>query len=225
MTLIWVSNPSPMQIFDHPASALLLHDLNRDGQLDVSEVRGLYGLPDTWSESSPHSESTIRRVTSTVMDLLDKNGDGLVSLEEFQSEELPEFPGVEGHHYSEEEEYFIHHEEKHHMESEDGSVPAFDHPEDIAHFQSHEAEHDDDPEEQHESDSSSEGYIDVVPPPAAPSHDDHGSPQQLSEADLQSQAAEQNKKQQIAYTFPPLTQEQIYERVPPKFRAKKGWFF
>jgi len=79
-----------------------------------------------------------------VLDLVDKDKDGRISLQEFKSvglDGLPNFDelGAEGHHYDVESEFFLHHEEQFHSTPETQTDESYNHPEDIEHFGHHEA--------------------------------------------------------------------------------------
>jgi hypothetical protein len=99
-----------------PESFFKLHDLNRDGILDRSELEAIYGLHhETSREKSSNDEEHKRKtdeILKKVLDTLDHNGDGVVTKTEFVSagrEGLPEFGDHEGlgHHYDSEGEYFL----------------------------------------------------------------------------------------------------------------------
>ena len=99
-----------------PESFFKLHDLNRDGILDRSELEAIYGLHhETSREKSSNDEEHKRKtdeILMKVLDTLDHNGDGVVTKTEFVSagrEGLPEFGDHEGlgHHYDSEGEYFL----------------------------------------------------------------------------------------------------------------------
>lgn len=100
----------------HTESFFKLHDLNRDGILDRSELEAIYGLHhETSREKSGNDEEHKRKtdeILKKVLDTLDQNGDGVVTKTEFVSagrEGLPEFGDHEGlgHHYDSEGEYFL----------------------------------------------------------------------------------------------------------------------
>lgn len=93
-----------------------LHDLNRDGILDRSELEAIYGLHHETSreKSNTDEEHKIKTdaILKKVLDTLDQNGDGVITKTEFVSagrEGLPEFSDHEGlgHHYDSEGEYFL----------------------------------------------------------------------------------------------------------------------
>jgi len=75
---------------------------------------------------------------------MDENKDGKISLAEFEKQGLDALPnfnhlGAEGHHYDMESEFFLHHEEMHHATPETQTDDSYNHPEDLEHFEKHEA--------------------------------------------------------------------------------------
>lgn len=85
-----------------------LHDLNGDKVLDVNELESVYGVHHEKSKKESgsvevHSEKA-KEIVKTVLDKLDSNGDGVLTMREFTAggvAGLPNFKGVEhlGHHY------------------------------------------------------------------------------------------------------------------------------
>lgn len=80
-------------------------------------------------------------ITRNLLLLLDANGDGAVSRDEFVSalrngKTLPDMGTGPGHHGDDEYEYEIHHWEKFH--DENTKLEDLTHPEDIEHFRKHE---------------------------------------------------------------------------------------
>lgn len=98
---------------------------------------------------------------NTVLNIIDKDGDGKISLQEFEAiglDGLPNFEelGAEGHHYDVESgmfrrdplksissinvflEFFLHHEEQFHSTPETQTDESYNHPEDLEHFAHHE---------------------------------------------------------------------------------------
>ncbi|CED83434.1 EF-hand domain pair [Phaffia rhodozyma] len=132
-----------------PEAFFALHDLNHDGVLDKAEIEAIYGLHHDISKSNSASDDTHSAMAKTVVDkvlsIMDRDNDGFLTLSEFLaaggSISLPDFKGFEelGHHYDEESEYFLHHEERYHNTPETQTDEAYNHPEDIAHFEHHEA--------------------------------------------------------------------------------------
>ncbi|OAX42076.1 hypothetical protein K503DRAFT_734293 [Rhizopogon vinicolor AM-OR11-026] len=123
-----------------------LHDLNRDGVWDREEIEAIYGVHHVYSQKKSKDEVEHQRkadqVTDTVLKLLDKDGDGKVTPEEFAAvgtSGLPSFDdiGAEGHHYDVESEFFLHHEEQYHSTPETQTDEAYNHPEDVEHFAHH----------------------------------------------------------------------------------------
>lgn len=107
---------SKTYIRKQPESFFKLHDLNRDGILDRSELEAIYGLHHETSKSKSGNDEEHERKTNEilkkVLDILDHNHDGVVTKTEFVSagrEGLPEFGENEGlgHHYDDEGEYFL----------------------------------------------------------------------------------------------------------------------
>ncbi|KAK7063884.1 precursor to secretory protein Ssp120 [Favolaschia claudopus] len=124
-----------------------LHDLNRDGFWDREEVEAIYGVHHVYSQKKSKDDEEHKRkadhISSTVLNLLDKNRDGRISPEEFEAvglEGLPNFDdlGAEGHHYDVESEFFLHHEEEFHSTPETQTDESYNHPEDLEHFAHHE---------------------------------------------------------------------------------------
>ncbi|KAJ7687384.1 hypothetical protein B0H17DRAFT_1070041 [Mycena rosella] len=124
-----------------------LHDLNRDGFWDKEEVEAIYGVHHVYSQKKSKDDEEHQKkadhISSTVLNLLDKDGDGKVSPTEFEAvglEGLPNFDhmGAEGHHYDIESEFFLHHEEEFHSTPETQTDESYNHPEDLEHFAHHE---------------------------------------------------------------------------------------
>ncbi|EMD42317.1 hypothetical protein CERSUDRAFT_129905 [Gelatoporia subvermispora B] len=139
--------------FDVP-SFFQLHDLNRDGFWDREEVEAVYGVHHVYSQKKSKDEIEHQKkadhIVDTVLNRIDTNKDGKVSLDEFRVvglEGLPNFDdlGAEGHHYDVESEFFLHHEGKSSFPQQFHSTPetqtdeSYNHPEDIEHFAHHEA--------------------------------------------------------------------------------------
>ncbi|KAK4051826.1 hypothetical protein OIV83_002531 [Microbotryomycetes sp. JL201] len=146
-----------------------LHDLNRDGILDVNELESIYGVHHEKRKSASgvplevHTQQA-REIVQAVLEKLDTNKDGVLTMREFIAGGvggLPNFKGVAdlGHHYDAEGEYFLHHEEQYHNTPETQNEEDYIHPEgsqteldttsdrmltlppipDIEHFMRHEA--------------------------------------------------------------------------------------
>lgn len=133
--------------FDLP-SFFQLHDLDRDGYWGPDEIEAIYGVHHVYSQKKSKDEIEHQKkaetIVNTVLDLVDKDKDGRISLEEFKSvglDGLPNFDelGAEGHHYDVESEFFLHHEEQFHSTPETQTDESYNHPEDIEHFGHHEA--------------------------------------------------------------------------------------
>lgn len=91
-------------------SFFALHDLNSDGVLDSSEIEAIYGVHHLDSQRKSLDDAAHRakaqRIVKEVLEKLDKNHDGVLSIEEFTAagfSGLPDFTslGAEGHHYDE----------------------------------------------------------------------------------------------------------------------------
>lgn len=129
-------------------SAFALHDLDRNGVLDRAEIEAIYGVHHSESKKlSPthevHDEKA-NKIVREVLFLMDKNGDGLVTKQEFIDAGptgLPLFDEFDvkslGHHYDEESEFFVHHEEVYHNTPETQTDEAYSHKEDLEHFAKH----------------------------------------------------------------------------------------
>ncbi|GAA5836201.1 hypothetical protein JCM9279_002225 [Rhodotorula babjevae] len=132
-----------------------LHDLNRDGVLDRNELESIYGVHHEKRRKGSknlevHTQQAVE-IVDQVLDRLDTNRDGVLTMREFVAGGvggLPNFKGVEhlGHHYDAEGEYFLHHEERYHNTPETQREEDYVHPEDIEHFMSHEAIEDEEDE-------------------------------------------------------------------------------
>lgn len=142
-----MANEHHINAFDL-GSFFTLHDLNRDGVWDRSEIEAIYGVHHSTSiKHSPTAEvhdEKANKIVKEVLKRLDLDGDALVSKSEFLHggvDALPTFEeygiGVLGHHYDAESEFFVHHEEKYHNTPETQSDEAYTHPEDVEHFQAH----------------------------------------------------------------------------------------
>ncbi|WVQ79039.1 hypothetical protein IAT38_001131 [Cryptococcus sp. DSM 104549] len=123
-----------------------LHDLDMNGFWDQLEIQAVYGLHHhSVKDKIPQQEKVDERtqhIVDKVLQVLDTNGDGKISLEEFMAggkEGLPSFEGYKdlGHHYDEESEYFLHHEELYHSTPETQTDESYTHAEDIEHFRHH----------------------------------------------------------------------------------------
>lgn len=123
-----------------------LHDLDMNGYWDELEIQAVYGLHHHSLKDKMRKGAQVdaraQNIVSKVLEALDKNQDGRISLEEFLAggtEGLPSFEGYKdlGHHYDEESEYFLHHEELYHSTPETQTDESYTHPEDIEHFQHH----------------------------------------------------------------------------------------
>ncbi|KAG8967963.1 hypothetical protein FRC03_008984 [Tulasnella sp. 419] len=132
--------------FDAP-SFFALHDLNSDGFLGPDEIEAIYGVHHPYSKAKSSDKeqhsAKAKTIVDAVLKIMDTNGDGHVSLEEFEIaglEALPDFTslGAEGHHYDVESEFYLHHEEVYHSTPETQTDESYNHPEDIAHFENHE---------------------------------------------------------------------------------------
>ncbi|TGJ87200.1 hypothetical protein E0Z10_g1534 [Xylaria hypoxylon] len=121
-----------------PSSFFTLHDFNSNGRWEVDEILRTYGLMDDSNKDVPLSKRD--EYQRQLLNLLDTNGDGLVSRNEFMSfiasgKALPDLGTGPGHHGDDEYEYEIHHWEKYH--DDNTRIEDLNHPEDIAHFRKH----------------------------------------------------------------------------------------
>ncbi|ROT43483.1 hypothetical protein SODALDRAFT_327676 [Sodiomyces alkalinus F11] len=120
-------------------SFFALHDYNSDGLWQIDEVIRTYGLMDESNKDMPQDKKLA--IAREVIELIDSNGDGVVSREEWDhyieaGETLPDMDTGPGHHGDDEYEYEIHHWEKYH--DENTKLEDLTHPEDIEHFKKHE---------------------------------------------------------------------------------------
>ncbi|KIY73421.1 hypothetical protein CYLTODRAFT_434295 [Cylindrobasidium torrendii FP15055 ss-10] len=129
------------------ASFFQLHDLNRDGYWDKDEIEAVYGVHHAYSQKVSFDDighqKKAEHIVKVVLENLDKNNDGKITVEELEAvglKGLPNFDhlGAEGHHYDIESEFFLHHEEQFHSTPETQTDESYNHPEDIAHFAHHE---------------------------------------------------------------------------------------
>ncbi|KAI1084556.1 hypothetical protein F5B20DRAFT_210900 [Whalleya microplaca] len=126
-------------ISDFDASSFFaLHDYDADGHWESEEMLRTYGLFDDSNKHVPQSRRT--EIEHELLGLLDTNGDGFVTRDEFVSfmasgRTLPDVGTGPGHHGDDEYEYEIHHWEKYH--GDDTELEDLTHPEDIEHFKKH----------------------------------------------------------------------------------------
>ncbi|KAF7783987.1 hypothetical protein Agabi119p4_152 [Agaricus bisporus var. burnettii] len=141
-----MSSEHHIDSFDAP-SFFQLHDLNRDGIWDRSEIEAVYGVHHVYSQKKSKDDEEHQKKADTIVDavlrILDSNRDGVVDLKELERrgvDALPTFDhmGAEGHHYDVESEFFLHHEEEFHSTPETQTDDSYNHPEDIEHFGHHE---------------------------------------------------------------------------------------
>jgi len=100
-----------IQYFD-PGAFFSFHDFDNNGQWDGNEIQKFYGLEDPSAKDV--SYETRHEVVDKIMELMDKNDDGLVSHDEWMNfsktgQQLPDFGLGPGHHWDMETEYEIHH--------------------------------------------------------------------------------------------------------------------
>jgi len=142
-----MSSEHHIDSFDLP-SFFQLHDLDRDGYWGPDEIEAIYGVHHVYSQQKSKDEVEHQKkaetIVNTVLNLVDSNKDGRISLEEFKTvglDGLPNFDnlGAEGHHYDVESEFFLHHEEQFHSTPETQTDESYNHPEDLEHFAHHEA--------------------------------------------------------------------------------------
>lgn len=130
-----------------PDVFFMLHDLQNKGRWSKTDILSLYGLlresivgDGSGMGEHEHSEEVISQdskdhVVSLILNLMDTNGDGEVSLEEWQEfakhSQLPDFGYGQGHHLDFEGEYEEHHWKKYH--SKDDPDVLIKHKEDIEH--------------------------------------------------------------------------------------------
>ncbi|PUU79456.1 hypothetical protein B9Z19DRAFT_1192625 [Tuber borchii] len=126
-----------------PGAFFTLHDFDSSNTWTRDEVLRFYGLsqPDTINTISEETKSHVWR---TILDSMDEDRNGEISMEEFLKfcrggNTLPDFGLGPGHHGDDEYEYEIHHFEKFH--NEDTTEEELTHPEDIEHFRKHDQEH------------------------------------------------------------------------------------
>ncbi|RPB28222.1 hypothetical protein L211DRAFT_801426 [Terfezia boudieri ATCC MYA-4762] len=123
-----------------PSSFFHLHDFDASTTWTPAEILRTYGI-DRDRDGEPIPESTRAHVVTTIMNAIDLDSDGGITLDEFLAfheagNKLPDFGLGVGAHGDDEYEYEIHHFEKYHSESDTEEM--LNHPEDIAHFKHHE---------------------------------------------------------------------------------------
>lgn len=116
-----------------------MHDFDGDDHWEAEEILRTYGLFDESNKKVPQMRRD--EITRQVLDLMDKNGDGWITRDEFTTfiasgKTLPDMGTGPGHHGDDEYEYEIHHWEKYH--DENTKLEDLTHPEDIEHFKKHE---------------------------------------------------------------------------------------
>ncbi|SJX66296.1 related to SSP120-secretory protein [Sporisorium reilianum f. sp. reilianum] len=208
-------------------SAFALHDLDRNGVLDRSEIEAIYGVHH--SESKKHSEThevhdeKADKIVGAVLRAMDTNGDELITKKEFIDagpNGLPIFPeyniGSLGHHYDEESEFFVHHEELYHNTPETQTDDAYNHKEDLEHF----AHHDQIEKEEEQRERKAEGLPsieeeDKLRKEAAARGDKYVSPyeQQLTPEE-QSKAQKQHDEAQLGHAVHEAEASQHVFRTP-----------
>jgi hypothetical protein len=130
-------------------SFFTIHDLDGSKTWAKSDILNLYGLMKDevvgdgtgmgkHESSVPITQEVKDNVLKTVLDMIDSDQDGIISLEEWRvftekGGELPDFGLGPGHHGDYEYEYEIHHWLEHHAD-QDPNVE-HQHPEDIEHEQ------------------------------------------------------------------------------------------
>lgn len=109
----------------------------------ADDIKRTYGLFDP--SSSHISDLRKKGVVDAVLEIFDADRSGTITQEEFvtgwtdKGLRLPDFGMGPGHHGDDEYEYEIHHWEKYHS-GDDVKEEDLIHPEDIAHFEKHEAD-------------------------------------------------------------------------------------
>ena len=98
-----------------PGAFFSLHDFDDNGFWDSAEVLKFYGMED--ESAKDVTETKKHEVVDKIMEIMDKNDNGLVEREEFMKfsadgNVLPDFGLGPGHHWDMEMEYEIHHWEK-----------------------------------------------------------------------------------------------------------------
>jgi len=123
-----------------------LHDLNRNGFWEKDEIEAVYGVHHVYSQKQSKDElehqEKANHIVKVVLERLDLDGDGRITAEELEKvglDGLPNFDGLEGHHYDVESEFFLHHEEQFHSTPETQTDESYTHPEDLEHFAQHQA--------------------------------------------------------------------------------------
>ncbi|KAK4697090.1 hypothetical protein P7C71_g934, partial [Lecanoromycetidae sp. Uapishka_2] len=122
-----------------PSAFFTLHDYDNSAAWTAADIRRTYGLDD--ESAKDIAEEKKASVVKGVLELFDKNGDGMVEKEEWmdgwvkEGKRLPDYGTGPGHHGDDEYEYEIHHFEKYH--DENTREEDLTHPEDIAHFKKH----------------------------------------------------------------------------------------
>lgn len=100
-----------IQYFD-PGAFFTFHDFDNNGEWDGGEIQKFYGLDDPSASHVTYEKK--HEVIDKVMEMIDKNDDGLISHDEWMQfsnggGQLPDFGLGPGHHWDMETEYEIHH--------------------------------------------------------------------------------------------------------------------
>lgn len=89
-------------------SFFALHDLDSDGTWSAEEIEAIYGVHHPYAQATSPGreahEAKAKQIVDAVLKAMDKNGDGVITVAEFQAaglDGLPDFSslGAEGHHY------------------------------------------------------------------------------------------------------------------------------
>lgn len=141
-----------------PGVFFQLHDAKNKGYLDSDDILNAYGLfrdevvgkgdgLGSHDDSETISALTKKKIVKEIMDLIDPNNDGKITLKEYMAYagkggELPDLNVGVGHHGDFEHEYEVHHWNKYHRD-QDPDIKVV-HKEDIEHellHHEHEIEH------------------------------------------------------------------------------------
>jgi len=95
-----------------PGAFFSFHDFDDNGFWDGAEIQKFYGLDDPSAKDVSYEKR--HEVVDKIMELMDKNDDGMVSHDEWMrfsdgGSQLPDFGLGPGHHWDMETEYEIHH--------------------------------------------------------------------------------------------------------------------
>ncbi|CAE6428497.1 unnamed protein product [Rhizoctonia solani] len=232
----------------NPSTFFQLHDLDRNGILDRSEIEAIYGVHHEYSKRKTPTEEAqaakAKQVADAVLAAMDANGDGFVTMEEFLAkglDALPDFSalGAEGHHYDVESEFFLHHEEMYHNTPETQTDESYNHPEDIEHFAHHEEIERVEEEREHKYEGLADDGIHKAAPSGEPDAEselkpspkytytrarkDGMAPGQPDEWKRDAEGKDAWGQGESGYKRPKEASDKLRKNLPYKYKFKRNW--